>query len=120
LERKDGVNRVIPRDGLRKRFDVVGENWRLHLKLNRDGFAQEQPIVYDNTLNKIEFVLENRTSDKHLTTLTISGLPEGKYEVILDSKAINNFTYRGKIKHDLALPIEIAVTHTIAIRKVTK
>jgi hypothetical protein len=120
LERKDGVNRVIPRDGLRKRLDVVGENRRLRLELNRDGFAQEQPIVYDDTLNKIEFVLENRTSDKHPTTLTISGLPEGKYEVILDSKAINTFTYRGKIKHDLTLPIENTITHTIAIRKVAK
>ena len=36
---------VIPRDGLRVRFHVVRDEQRLHMELDHDGFAKEQPVV---------------------------------------------------------------------------
>ena len=52
---------VIPRDGLRVRFHVVRDDQRLHLELDHDGFAKEQPIVVSDALDRIQFVVENRT-----------------------------------------------------------
>src|SRR6185503_20018002 len=72
---------IIPRDGLRQRFDAIltdenGSPERLKIELDRDGFAAEQKIVTDKSLNKISFTLENRTGDAHTTGLWLS-LPAG-------------------------------------------
>jgi hypothetical protein len=48
---------------------------RLHLVLNRDGFAAERPIRIDPSLRETRFTLENRSGDAHTTTLQLSGLP---------------------------------------------
>jgi hypothetical protein len=75
---------VIPRDGLRQRFDaIVGDPndsvakiRRLKIELDRDGFAAEQAILVDKSLQRISFKLENRTGDQHSTGLWLS-LPDG-------------------------------------------
>jgi hypothetical protein len=48
---------------------------RLHLVLDRDGFAAEQPIRIDHSLREIHFTLENRSGDSHTTRVQLSGLP---------------------------------------------
>lgn len=81
----NGVS-VIPRDGLRVRFHVVRGEQRLHLELDRDGFAREQPVVVSDSLDRVEFHLENRTSGAHSTTLSVAGLPAGTYTVTADGR----------------------------------
>jgi hypothetical protein len=70
---------VIPRDGVRQRFHALLGGRRLHLALDRDGFAAEQPIVVSRELNRVSFVLENRAPQDHAATLTVEGLPAGSY-----------------------------------------
>jgi hypothetical protein len=86
LTRERGVDSVIPRDGLRVRFHVIRADQRLHLELDHDGFAKEQPIVVNDELSRIQFTLENRTGGPHTTGLTIEGLPSGEYDVIVGGK----------------------------------
>ena len=82
-EEEDALS-VIPRDGLRKRFDVVLADerapWlrarRMKLELNRDGFAAEEPVRVDKRLDRIAFSIENRTGDSHRTELFL-WLPYG-------------------------------------------
>ena len=85
---------VIPRDGLRVRFHVVrpstaarGGDQRLHLELDHDGFAKEQPVVVADDLSRIEFVVENRTGGAHTTGLSLSGMAGG-YRVLVDGKEV--------------------------------
>jgi hypothetical protein len=73
-ETPDGIA-VTPKDGLRQRLHVVRGERRLHLALDRDGFAADRPIRMDPSLREIRFTLENRTGDTHATTLRLSGLP---------------------------------------------
>jgi len=80
--------RVIPRDGLRKRFHAVLGGRRLHVELDRDGFARERPISVREDLGEIAFDLENRTSDAHETVLELSGSAPGTYEVFLNGKSL--------------------------------
>jgi hypothetical protein len=77
---------VIPRDGLRVRFHVVRGDQRLHLELDHDGFAREQPVVVADDLSRIQFTLENRTGGAHTTGLSIEGLPSGEYDVVVAGK----------------------------------
>ncbi len=87
---------IVPRDGLRKRFDAIladeknpkAAPARFKMELDRDGFAAEKEIVTDKSLNKITFTLENRTSDEHATGLWLS-LPVGSsYSVLQNGNKI--------------------------------
>jgi hypothetical protein len=73
LRETDGRLEVIPRDGLRQRFHVMRGEQRLHILLDRDGFAAEQAIVVDDDLRDIRFTLENRTRDQHVAILRLAG-----------------------------------------------
>ena len=83
---------VIPRDGLRVRFHVIRDDQRLHMELDHDGFAKEQPIVVSDTLDRVQFVLENRAGRTHDTGLAISGLPAGEYSITVDGRPVGKLT----------------------------
>jgi hypothetical protein len=102
---------VIPRDGLRVRFHVVRGDQRLHLELDHDGFAKEQPIAVADDLSRIAFTVENRTGGKHTTALTIAGLPAGSFNVILDGRRVSTLS-AGRTER-IALPIAGA---TVSVR----
>ena len=71
---------VIPRDGVRQRFSAVLGATRVHLELDRDGFAAEQPVEIERNFRRLRFTLENRGGTTHRTTLRVRGLPPGRYE----------------------------------------
>ena len=89
--------KVIPRDGLRVRFHVIRGDQRLHLTLDHDGFAREQPIVVADDLSRIEFTLENRTGGAHSTELSIAGLPPGGYDVTVDGQRVATIKGAGNL-----------------------
>lgn len=75
---------VTPKDGLRCRFHVIEKTRRLHVLLNRDGFAKGRPIIVSDAMDSLLFELENRTGTKHTTILSIQGLKPGRYELTVD------------------------------------
>ncbi len=56
LSREGRSVKVVPRDGLRVRFHVVRDEQRLHLVLDHDGFAKEQPVTVADDLSRVQFV----------------------------------------------------------------
>ena len=106
---------VVPRDGLRVRFHVAREGQRLHMVLDHDGFAKEQPVVVSDTLDRIQFVLENRTGPAHTTGLSISGLPAGTYTVTVDGRAVA--TIAGAQATIVQLPVAAAATARVSIAR---
>ena len=81
LSQQGAEIRVVPKDGLRARFDVVLGSNRLQLSTDRDGFARDRPIVFDQQLRRIAFTLENRGGAAHDTSISVHGLPAGTYTV---------------------------------------
>ena len=91
---------VWPQDGLRQRFHVVSRDARLHLMLERDGFAADQPITLSRPFSdppeaprqspRIGFGLENRSGDRHQTTLRLDGLKPGRYVLRVDGEQGTN------------------------------
>jgi hypothetical protein len=88
---------VVPRDGVRQRFHAVLGGQRLHLALDRDGFAHEQPLQLSRTLDRLAFTLESRTPEKHEAVLTIEGLPPGRYSSVAGEFTRRFFAERGQI-----------------------
>ncbi|NJD66767.1 MAG: hypothetical protein FIB00_16255 [Chloroflexi bacterium] len=90
------VLQVVPRDGIRKRLDVVlpdnrapgGPVRHLAVQLERDGFAQELPVHVDKQLARVAFTLENRTGDEHRTQVSLR-LPYGaSYALLQDGRPV--------------------------------
>jgi hypothetical protein len=88
---------VIPRDGLRRRFDIVipdaglpfaEDVSRLKLELDRDGFAAESAITMDKSARTIAFTIENRTGNAHTTTVRLSVPVNTTYELRQDGKVV--------------------------------
>jgi Family of unknown function (DUF5695) len=113
---RDGPSvKVIPRDGLRVRFHVMRGDQRLHLELDHDGYAKEQPIVVADDLSRVQFTLENRTGAAHSTRLSIAGLPPGQYEVAVDGKRAATVT--GAQQTVVALPVGAAAAARVDLRR---
>lgn len=79
LVRKGVTLAVIPRDGVRQRFSVVLGTKRLHLDLDRDGFAANQPLELAPGLDGLRFTVENRGTSAHKCMLRVEGLAQGTY-----------------------------------------
>lgn len=86
---------VDPRDGVRRRFDVVIQDAalpfaestrRLKIELDRDGFAAGGAISLDKGANALAFTVENRTGTSHLTMLKLSFPANSSYTVMQDGK----------------------------------
>jgi hypothetical protein len=116
LTREGASVRVIPRDGLRVRLHVMRDSQRLHLELDHDGFAAEQPVVIGDGLDRLQFVLENRSGGAHETGLWIAGLPDGNYELSVDGRKARSFA-GGPRRTKIALPIAASAATRIAITR---
>lgn len=90
LTRSGGHTEVIPQDGVGRRFHLLDGHHRIHIELDRDGFAASKPIRFDDSLQQFTFSIENRDPQParpHTTHLTISGLP-GPYEIVAEGKPV--------------------------------
>lgn len=115
LTRAQASIRVIPRDGLRARFDIVRGTQRVQMEFDRDGFASEQPVTFDDSLSRIDFSIENRSGEAHETSLQLRGLPAGSYGLSLDGQPIASFSSRSGEEQSLKLPIGAAGTERLII-----
>ena len=106
MERKDGALSVVPRDGLRKRFHAVIGGHRAHFILETDHFALNMPIIIGEDLSQVRFVLDNEGGHQHAAVLTVSGLPAGKYGVMMDGHEIATFDMANGAIATVALPLE--------------
>lgn len=77
---------VVPRDGVRQRFSAVLGARRLHLELDRDGFAEAKAVELTTGLDHLRFTVENRGASADTTVLRAEGLPQGTYAVSVNSE----------------------------------
>lgn len=88
---------VNPRDGLRRRLDVVIQDRalpfpdslaRLKLELERDGFDAKSDISVDKALTSISFTMDNRVGKAHTTGLRLSLPVNARYALTVDGKTV--------------------------------
>jgi hypothetical protein len=98
---------ISPRDGLRKSLHVVRSDRRLHLLLERDGFAADSPVTVNKEMNRIRFDLENRTGDLHTTAFRLMGLPPGQYQMVINANPAALFTVEAGQWTSVELPVDL-------------
>ena len=74
------------KDGVRRRFHILAREHRVHLLLDRDHIAADEPVRFDTALSSLAFTLESSDPQPHTTTLQLAGLPAGDYAIALDGK----------------------------------
>jgi hypothetical protein len=117
LTHSAGHTEIIPQDGVGRRFHLLDGHHRIHVELDRDGFAAQQPIRFDDNLQQFTFQIENRdpqpTQQAHTTHITISGLP-GNYEILSAGKSITRIPAAGGTAE---LPIGDQLTTITIVRR---
>jgi hypothetical protein len=92
LEQNGDEVRVIPKDGVRRRFHILRDNQHFHLRLQYDRLASDEPITVDQSLSRISFTLENAGSETHESKMYLSGLQKGIYAVSVDGEKVSEIT----------------------------
>jgi hypothetical protein len=104
-ETSEGI-RIVPRDGLRRRFSALLRNSKLHVQLERDRFCASWPIVLQNDLTQLQFRIETDNPAPHTTRLHLSGLPLGTYMLQNERGPISEFEATDNQKVAVDLPVE--------------
>jgi len=78
---------VIPKDGVRRRFNAMLDNGQLSLILDNDHFSASRPIILKNDLSSVDFSLETGNPAAHAATLRLSAFASGQY-IVRDAKTI--------------------------------
>jgi len=73
--------RVVPRDGVRRRFHAMLVSGRLHLESEADRFAADRPVLLRDDLSEVRFTLESENPEEHTAVLRGRGLAPGPYRV---------------------------------------
>ena len=113
VREEDGGVRILPRDGVRQRFHAIIGGRRLHLELDRDGFAGGQPILLSRKLDRLGFTLESRAPQKHETTLSVEGLPPGAYSSV---DGTTRHSFRAETGRPMRIPLIVDNGGTVTVR----
>ncbi len=108
LRQRKSMVEVVPMDGLRARFHIFLGPEHVNILLSRDGFAKGKPVMFNRSLNRISFTLENRGGGQHRTTIRISGLKPGVYQVNFGGLPLERFTSRNGQETSVVVPMREA------------
>jgi hypothetical protein len=116
ISHEKNLTHIIPKDGLRARFHIVRGAQRLHILLDRDGFAVGKPVSFDDALTTIRFTLENRAAASHDTVVRVSGLPPGIYEATTQQHPPHRLTVHNGEEWQLRVPVGVSGTAVVIQR----
>lgn len=89
-------------------------------RLISGGSAKEQPILVDDGLAKIQFIVENRAGRAHEAGLTIAGLPDGECTITAGGKTVTTVRGGSMQETKIALPIGAGASTPAAITRNTR
>jgi len=117
LTTKGDLIQVVSRDGLGQRFHVITDEVRFHMILDRDGFAKDVPIVFDDSLATLDFSLENRSGNSHTTEIALMGLPKGMCHVWVDGEKIDTIRVESESEAVARIPVSAGSSATAVLLK---
>jgi hypothetical protein len=107
---------VIPKDGVRRRFNAMLDRGKLSLILDNDHFVASRPITLKSDLSSVSFSLESANPAAHTATLHLSASASGRYVIRLGSAAIANAILAGEREVAVTLPVD-STSRTFTIDK---
>jgi hypothetical protein len=97
---------VIPKDGVRRRFDAMFDSGKLSLILDNDHFAASKPITLKSDLSSAGFSLESDDPSAHTATLRLRSSASGQYVIRDGSSTIATVNLSGGQESVVQLPMD--------------
>jgi hypothetical protein len=97
---------VIPKDGVRRRFDAMLDRGKFSLILDNDHFAASRPITLKSDLSAAGFSLESAAPAAHTAALRFSASASGQYIIRDGSATIATVNLAGGREVVVPLPME--------------
>lgn len=101
---KKNIFKLFPDDGVRQDMWIVTGKSRIHLKLSRDNWSTDKPIVIDVSKRTATITIANGVIDAHTTKLWVE--PFGCKPTIRDSKSSIKAKTAPRNMQEYTLPIE--------------
>ncbi|HET9409329.1 MAG TPA: DUF5695 domain-containing protein [Candidatus Sulfotelmatobacter sp.] len=110
-QHKNGSLEIVPWDGVGRRFHFLGHTQRIHVELDRDGFAASAPIIIKDDLSEISFQIDNRDPEQqpHTAELSVSDFTAG--QLFIDGKPVATLPAAGG-----AITFPVAVAGASAVK----
>jgi hypothetical protein len=81
LQTNASTMQIVPLDGIRRRFHALLTNGVMHLELQNDRFAENEPLVLQSDLSQITFQIESDNPAAHSATLFFTPSISGTYTI---------------------------------------
>ena len=91
----------------------------MHLILETDGFKSESPIAFTEQLDRVDFVLENRSKRPHHARLNLGGL-NGRYQFVVDGQVAATTELNGQVTKPVEVQVEGKAESQLRIRRVAE
>ncbi|MGN6556174.1 MAG: DUF5695 domain-containing protein [Verrucomicrobiota bacterium] len=96
---------VLPKDGVRKRFHAMLDAGSLHLLIDSDRFAADQPITVKPDLSEVTFQLETGNTNAHTAKLRVSCSVPGNYSIVGRLGLVTNLVLQARQELACELPV---------------
>jgi hypothetical protein len=97
---------VVPLDGIRRRFHALLANGTLHVLLDADRFASNQPIVLNSDLSGITVQIESDNPSAHVIPLHLSASVAESYSITANSVVVASGTLPAGKDTLIQLPVQ--------------
>ena len=99
-------SQVVPLDGVRRRFHAMLSTSTLHLVLDNDRFAVNQPIVCTDDQSFTGFQMESEVTSAHTATLHFTPSVAGTYTVSNNHGLVTTLVLAAGQEAVVGLPID--------------
>jgi hypothetical protein len=97
---------IVPLDGIRRRFHALLANGTLHVMLDADRFASNQPIVLNSDLSGITLQIESDNPAGHDVPLHLSASVTETYTIMANGLEVASGTLTAGQDARLQLPVQ--------------
>jgi hypothetical protein len=112
LQTNGSAMNIVPLDGIRRRFHALLANGTLHLMLDADRFASNQPLVLNSDLSGITVQIESDNPAAHIAPLHLSASVTAPCTIVANSVVVVSGTLNAGQDTIIQLPVQAGANTT--------
>jgi hypothetical protein len=112
MQTNGSVLEIVPLDGIRRRLHALLANGTLHVMLDADRFASNQPIVLNSYLSGITMQIESENPGAHVVPLHLSSSVTESYSIMANAAVVASGTLTDGQDTIIQLPVQASANVT--------
>ena len=120
VRREGDVYKIVCRDGVEQRLSIFTLEHPIQIVLDANHFSSNQPVTLTADGSEISIPTEVTDPKPQSSELTVTGLPAGNYELLVDGKRAQRIHVSSAGRLDAILEFESTSLHQVNIRRVVE